>query len=104
MSARERQDATAALTAIAEREERIIVAIGRYLGEGLEDARLDTLFLTLPIAWLGTLAQHAGRLHPRHHAKREVVIYDYVDPLEPVLARMAGKRQAGHWALGYEIF
>jgi superfamily II DNA or RNA helicase len=103
MTARERQDATAALAAIADGEERIILATGRYLGEGFDDARLDTLFLTMPIAWRGTLAQYAGRLHRLHPAKREVVIYDYVDPLEPVLARMAGKRHAGYRALGYEI-
>ena len=79
------------------------MATGRYLGEGFDDARLDTLFLTMPIAWRGTLAQYAGRLHRLHHAKREVVIYDYVDPLEPMLARMADKRQAGYRALGYEV-
>jgi superfamily II DNA or RNA helicase len=103
MSARERQDATVALAAITDREERIILATGRYLGEGFDDARLDTLFLTMPIAWRGTLAQYAGRLHRQHPAKREVIIYDYVDPLEPVLARMADKRQAGYRALGYEV-
>lgn len=103
MSARERQGATDALAAIADDEERVIVATGRYLGEGFDDARLDTLFLTMPIAWRGTLAQYAGRLHRLHHAKREVVIYDYVDPLQPMLAKMAGKRQAGYRALGYEI-
>ncbi|MFA6717153.1 MAG: DEAD/DEAH box helicase family protein, partial [Victivallaceae bacterium] len=36
-------------------EERLILTTGRYLGEGFDDARLDTLFLTLPISWKGTL-------------------------------------------------
>lgn len=103
MSPRERQDAIAALATIPDGEERVIVATGRYLGEGFDDARLDTLFLTMPIAWKGTLAQYAGRLHRLHHAKREVVIYDYIDALEPFLAKMADKRQAGYRALGYEI-
>jgi hypothetical protein len=31
------------------------------------------------------------------------VIYDYVDGLEPVLAKMADKRQAGYRVLGYEV-
>ena len=84
-------------------EERVIVATGRYLGEGFDDARLDTLFLTMPISWRGTLAQYAGRLHRLHAAKREVVIYDYVDEDEPVLAKMAAKREAGYKALGYEV-
>ena len=47
----------------------------------------------LPISWRGTLAQYAGRLHRLHAAKREVIIYDYVDQEEPMLAKMAGKRR-----------
>jgi hypothetical protein len=43
------------------------------------------------------------RLHREHHAKREVVVYDYVDSGVPMLARMALKRQAGYRGLGYEI-
>jgi superfamily II DNA or RNA helicase len=79
------------------------VATGRYLGEGFDDARLDTLFLTMPISWRGTLAQYAGRLHRLHAAKREVIIYDYVDADQPLFAKMAAKRQAGYAALGYEV-
>jgi hypothetical protein len=41
----------------------------------------------------GTLAQYAGRLHRLHTAKREVVIFDYVDGHEP--AKMATRREAG---------
>jgi superfamily II DNA or RNA helicase len=77
------------------------VATGRYLGEGFDDARLDTLFLTMPISWRGILAQYAGRLHRLHAAKRDVVIYDYVDGNEPMLAKMAVKREAGYRSLGY---
>ena len=103
MRAKERKKATEALEAVPDGEERIIVATGRYLGEGFDDARLDTLFLTMPISWRGTLAQYAGRLHRLHGAKREVVIYDYVDVDEPVLAKMAAKREAGYKTLGYEV-
>lgn len=81
----------------------MLVATGRYLGEGFDDARLDTLFLTLPISWRGTLAQYAGRLHRLHATKREVIIYDYVDGNEPILAKMAAKREAGYRALGYHV-
>ena len=84
-------------------EERLVLATGRYLGEGFDDASLDTLFLTMPISWKGTLAQYVGRLHREHHAKREVVVYDYVDFGVPMLARMALKRQSGYRGLGYEI-
>ena len=83
--------------------ERVIVATGRYLGEGFDDSRLDTLFLTMPIAWKGTLAQYAGRLHRLHDAKREVIIYDYIDMSVPVLARMAAKRRVGYQTIGYRI-
>ena len=103
MKAKERNHATELLQAMPDTEERVIVATGRYLGEGFDDARLDTLFLTMPISWRGTLAQYAGRLHRLHTAKREVVIYDYVDADEPMLAKMAAKREAGYKALGYQV-
>ena len=80
---------------------RIILATGRYLGEGFDDPRLDTLFLTMPIAWKGTLAQYVGRLHRDYQDKHDVVVHDYVDAAVPVLARMAAKRQTGYRALGY---
>ncbi len=101
MSARQSRAATEALATIPADEERILVATGRYLGEGFDDARLDTLFLTMPISWRGILAQYAGRLHRLHAAKRDVVIYDYVDGNEPILAKMAVKREAGYRSLGY---
>jgi superfamily II DNA or RNA helicase len=103
MGAKQRHQATAALASVEDGEERVIVATGRYLGEGFDDARLDTLFLTMPISWRGTLAQYAGRLHRLHAAKREVIIYDYVDANEPMLAKMAGRREAGYRALGYDV-
>jgi superfamily II DNA or RNA helicase len=103
MRAKERNQATEALKAVPDSEERVIVATGRYLGEGFDDARLDTLFLTMPISWRGTLAQYSGRLHRLHAGKLEVVIYDYVDENEPMLAKMAAKREAGYKALGYEV-
>ena len=103
MKPKERSHVSEALKAISDAEERVIVATGSYLGEGFDDARLDTLFLTMPISWRGTLAQYAGRLHRLHATKREVVIYDYVDENEPMLAKMAAKREAGYRALGYDV-
>jgi superfamily II DNA or RNA helicase len=103
MTAKQRGQAKDALEAIPDEAERVIVATGRYLGEGFDDARLDTLFLIMPISWRGTLAQYAGRLHRLHAAKREVIIYDYVDQDEPMLAKMAGRRLAGYSALGHRV-
>ena len=102
-SAGERRATEDRLAAIPANQERVLVATGRYLGEGFDDPRLDTLFLALPIAWRGTLAQYAGRLHRLYDGKHIVVIYDYVDSAVPVLARMAAKRRKGYGALGYEI-
>jgi superfamily II DNA or RNA helicase len=103
MGAKQRHQVNHTLQSVADNEERIIVATGRYLGEGFDDARLDTLFLTMPISWRGTLAQYAGRLHRLHGAKQEVIIYDYVDDREPLLAKMARRREAGYRVLGYEV-
>ena len=101
MGARRSRAASEALGEISDSEERVLVATGRYLGEGFDDARLDTLFLTMPISWHGTLSQYAGRLHRRHASKRDVVIYDYVDENEPMLMKMATRREAGYRSLGY---
>ncbi len=102
MSASERNAAHAALK-VGDDEERLVLATGRYIGEGFDDARLDTLFLTMPIAWKGTLAQYVGRLHRRHEGKKDVLVVDYVDSCVPVLSRMAAKRRAGYRALGYTM-
>jgi superfamily II DNA or RNA helicase/very-short-patch-repair endonuclease len=91
------------LAAIPENEERVLLATGRYIGEGFDDARLDTLFLTLPVSWRGTIAQYAGRLHRLYHSKREVRVYDYADLNVPMLARMFDRRCVGYEAVGYAI-
>ena len=103
LSDKARKQTMQQLADIPETEPRIIVATGRYIGEGFDDPRLDTLFLAMPISWHGTLAQYAGRLHRLHHAKKEVIIYDYVDRQIPMLARMSEKRMKGYARLGYAI-
>jgi superfamily II DNA or RNA helicase len=79
------------------------LATGRFVGEGFDDARLDALFLTMPVAWKGTLVQYSGRLHRARHGKTDVRIYDYVDRGVPMLARMCKKRLKGYRAMGYRI-
>jgi superfamily II DNA or RNA helicase/very-short-patch-repair endonuclease len=95
--------ALTALSAIPDDEERLLLATGKFIGEGFDDARLDTLFLTLPVSWRGTIAQYAGRLHRLHDRKNEVRIYDYADLNEPMLARMFDRRCKGYEAIGYTI-
>jgi superfamily II DNA or RNA helicase len=103
MGVRQRKQLQDTLQSIPDDEERIIIATGRYLGEGFDDARLDTLFLVMPVSWRGTLAQYVGRLHRLHHAKTEVRIYDYVDGNIPMLGKMSEKRKAGYKSLGYTM-
>jgi superfamily II DNA or RNA helicase len=103
MGVRQRKQLLADMQSVPVTDVRIIIATGRYLGEGFDDARLDTLFLAMPVSWKGTLTQYVGRLHRLHHAKTEVRIYDYVDSNVPMLARMSEKRKAGYKILGYKM-
>lgn len=91
------------LHSIPDEDERVIIATGKFIGEGFDDSRLDTLFLTMPISWKGVLQQYAGRLHRAHDNKTEVVIYDYVDMNEPMLANMYRKRLKGYEGMGYAV-
>jgi very-short-patch-repair endonuclease len=84
-------------------ESRVVIATGKFVGEGFDDPRLDTLFLTMPVSWRGIIAQYAGRLHRLHDGKREVRIHDYADLDVPMLARMFDKRCSGYEAVGYTI-
>lgn len=93
----------AALQAIPASEEVVVVATGKYIGEGFDAPRLDTLLLAMPISWRGTLAQYAGRLHRNYEGKHEVRIYDYVDVHIPMLERMYHKRLKGYAELGYQV-
>jgi len=77
--------------------------MGSYIGEGFDDARLDTLFLAMPISWKGTLQQYVGRLHRLHDGKRVVGVYDYVDGNVLMLAPMYGRRLQGYSDMGYKI-
>jgi superfamily II DNA or RNA helicase/very-short-patch-repair endonuclease len=91
------------LAVISGDEGRVLIATGRFVGEGFDDPRLDTLFLTMPVSWRGTIAQYVGRLHRIHEGKRVVQVYDYADLDVPMLSRMFDRRCAGYEAVGYTI-
>lgn len=91
------------ISSLPDSEERIILATGRYIGEGFDDNRLDTLFLVMPISWKGTLQQYVGRLHRAHHGKNLLQVYDYVDQQVPMLKRMFERRLRGYRAIGYSL-
>ena len=82
---------------------QVVVATGKYVGEGFDLPRLDTLFLAMPIAWKGSLAQYAGRIHRESDGKDRVTIYDYVDCSLPMLQRMFNKREKSYKAMGYHL-
>jgi len=82
---------------------QVIVATGKYIGEGFDFPRLDTLFLAMPISWKGTLAQYAGRIHRESEGKVLVTIFDYVDSSLPMLQRMYLKREKGYKVMGYNV-
>jgi len=101
MSAKERKASLETLSNIPTESNFVIVATGRFAGEGFDEPRLDTLFLAMPVAWKGTVQQYAGRLHRLHKNKNDVQIYDYVDVHVGVLERMYHKRLKGYASIGY---
>jgi superfamily II DNA or RNA helicase len=103
MGKKQRQAAAEKLALIPDGIPRVLLATGSYIGEGFDDSRLDTLFLTMPISWRGTLQQYVGRLHRIHHGKKVVRVFDYVDAQVPMLGRMYEKRLKGYRAIGYEM-
>lgn len=81
---------------------RLILATGSYIGDGFDDAQLDTLFLAMPISWKGTFKQYAGHLHD---GKKVVEVYDYADAEVLKLACMywpEAERLRGHGG-GYNV-
>lgn len=103
LSASQRKQSLEKLFNLPPQEKRLILATGRYIGEGFDDPRLDTLFLTLPISWQGTLQQYVGRLQRFHQDKHEIHVYDYADTSIPMLNRMLQKRLKKYHAMGYTI-
>lgn len=103
MSKKEEKDKFKTLNNVKDNEEMVIVATGKYIGEGFDYSRLDTLFLVMPLSWKGTLQQYVGRLHRLHDNKTKVKVYDYVDHKEPMLKAMFEKRMKGYHALGYKV-
>lgn len=98
MKAKEREQAMAALEDI-----QVLVATGKYIGEGFDLPKLDTLFLALPISWKGTLVQYVGRIQRLFEGKEKVIVFDYVDTSLPMLQRMYQKRAKGYDAMGYIV-
>jgi superfamily II DNA or RNA helicase len=102
-SAKEKKAALSRITETPAGSPLTLVATGKYIGEGFDEPRLDTLFLAMPISWKGTVQQYAGRLHRLFESKENVQIYDYVDTSIKIFAKMYNKRLAGYASLGYKV-
>ena len=100
---KEKREELQRLQVIPAGEQLVIVATGKYVGEGFDYPRLDTLFLALPISWKGLVAQYAGRLHRENEGKKDVRIYDYIDIHEPICDSMYRRRLKGYASIGYRI-
>jgi len=103
MGVKQRRIEMEKLTSLPVGASRLIIATGKLIGEGFDDPQLDTLFLSMPISWQGTLKQYAGRLHRLHNGKKIVQIYDYIDENVPILMRMFEKRMKGYKVMGYSL-
>lgn len=103
MGNKQRKSALDMLKSFSKEERFIILATGKYIGEGFDESRLDTLFLTMPISWKGVLQQYAGRLQRMYEGKNIVKIYDYIDNNVPMLVKMYNKRLKGYKNLDYNI-
>ncbi|WP_339213802.1 DEAD/DEAH box helicase family protein [Ornithinibacillus sp. FSL M8-0202] len=103
MSKQEEESALKQLEEIPENQELLIIATGKYIGEGFDFSRLNTMFLTFPVSWKGTLHQYIGRLHRLNDNKNEVKVYDYVDQYSDMLMKMYEKRKKTYRTLGYVI-
>ncbi len=103
MGKKELQRAAKQMAAGPANPQLVLLSTGKYIGEGFDDSRLDTLFLALPVSWRGTIAQYVGRLHRLHEGKHKVRVYDYADLNVPMLAKMFDRRCQGYEAVGYTI-
>jgi hypothetical protein len=102
MGAKAKREILNQILSIPANKQLTLITTGKYIGEGFDEPRLDTMFLAMPISWKGTLQQYAGRLHRLYENKNEVQIYDYVDAHVRMLERMYSKRLNGYAAIGYK--
>ena len=101
MKTKEKKVAMQQIGELSDDEELLIIATGKYVGEGFDLPRLDALFLVMPFGFEGKLIQYVGRLHRNHTNKSEVRVYDYIDQHVPIVQHMAKKRAKGFKKMGY---
>ncbi len=101
MSAKERRELAARLAEVPEDEERLVLATGRYVGEGFDDARLDTLVLgdaDLVEGYARAIRRPPASAAPEEDGGADLRLRRRGIP---VLRRMFEKRLRTYRALGY---
>lgn len=86
---------------LAEDGQQLLIATDRYIGEGFDCPRLDTLFLTFPISARQRIIQYVGRILRDHPGKDVAEVHDYLDEHVPMLEAMYRRRLAGYKQLGF---
>ncbi|MFZ4696110.1 MAG: DEAD/DEAH box helicase family protein, partial [Verrucomicrobiia bacterium] len=81
----------------------VLLATSSLIGEGFDLPQLDTLFLAMPLSFKGRLIQYAGRLHRSFEGKRDVLIYDYIEPANALTMSMHRKRLIAYRQMGYRV-
>lgn len=103
-SARQKKESFTRMDSIPENESLLLIATGKLIGEGFDYRRLDTLLMATPVAGESVVTQYAGRLNRDYDAKKDVIVYDYIDAHIPVFDRMYVKRLKAYKHIGYEIY
>jgi superfamily II DNA or RNA helicase len=98
-----RKEVLKALQAASDSTAKAILATGSYIGEGFDEPRLDTLFITMPVSFKGKIVQYVGRLQRKYAGKHSGRVYDYVDQKVTVLSAMYKKRLKTYSNLGFEV-
>ena len=102
-SAKEKHEIELSLKSVLSTEPMVIVASLKYISEGFDLPRLDTLFLVQPVSYKGLVVQYTGRLHRDYEGKTDVQVYDYVDIRQPMCETMYKRRLRGYAAVGYKL-
>ena len=103
MKKKEKELVDIALKKIKYSDSFLIIATGKYIGEGFDFPFLDTLFLALPVSWKGTLQQYIGRIVRNHESKKTIEVYDFVDSKIDRIEKMYIKRRRAYKNLGFTI-
>ena len=74
----------------------VILSTGKYIGEGFDEKKLNTLFIVSPFRWSGTLDQYVGRLNRKDENKNEVSVYDFIDIKVNIFNNMFDERLRGY--------